>query len=172
MLLTLWLLIAWVCATAAFIQERGGYTASVVFWLAITLAGLTKGPAVLVLIIYIILAARLIGGRWSAIRLLHPIAGGLFALLVCGAWIFAVWKIDPQHLKQELLANPFLELLEPEEEESLEQPTDQAKEKEQAQKDDEVDWEEILLNGFEVGGAREQYEQLEYTEPVTVETAR
>jgi RNA polymerase sigma-54 factor len=76
-----------------------------------------------------------------------------------------------QHLKQELLANPFLELLEPEEEESLEQPTDNAKEKEQTQKDDEVDWEEILLNGFEVGGAREQYEQLEYTEPVTVETA-
>jgi len=76
-----------------------------------------------------------------------------------------------QHLKQELLANPFLELLEPEEEESLEQPTDAGKEKEQAQKDDEVDWEEILLNGFDVGGAREQYEQLEYTEPVTVETA-
>ncbi len=74
-----------------------------------------------------------------------------------------------QHLKQELLANPFLELLEPEEEEGNE-PVDNAKEKEQAQKDDEVDWEEILLNGFDVGGAREQYEQLEYTEPVTVET--
>jgi RNA polymerase sigma-54 factor len=74
-----------------------------------------------------------------------------------------------QHLKQELLANPFLELLEPEEEEANEQ-VDNAKEKEQAQKDDEVDWEEILLNGFDVGGAREQYEQLEYTEPVTVET--
>ena len=33
-----------------------------------------------------------------------------------------------------------------------------------------MDWEEILLNGFEVGGTREQYEQQEYTEPVTVET--
>src|SRR5688500_10233677 len=33
-----------------------------------------------------------------------------------------------------------------------------------------MDWEEILLNGFEVGGTREQFEQLEYTEPVTVET--
>ena len=32
-----------------------------------------------------------------------------------------------------------------------------------------MDWEEILLNGFEVGGTREQYEQLEYTEPVTVD---
>jgi RNA polymerase sigma-54 factor len=74
-----------------------------------------------------------------------------------------------QHLKQELLANPFLELLEPEEDEaSEEKPAEQ--EKEQAKKDDEVDWEEILLNGFEVGGQREQFEVTEYIEPVTVET--
>ena len=73
-----------------------------------------------------------------------------------------------QHLKQELLANPFLELLEPEEE-TPEQATAE-KEKEQKEKAEEVDWEEILLNGFEVGGTREQYEQLEYTEPVTVES--
>ena len=73
-----------------------------------------------------------------------------------------------QHLKQELLANPFLELLEPEEE-TVEQVTAE-KEKEQKDKSEEVDWEEILLNGFEVGGTREQYEQLEYTEPVTVES--
>ena len=73
-----------------------------------------------------------------------------------------------QHLKQELLANPFLELLEPEEETPEQQTAE--KEKEQKDKQDEVDWEEILLNGFEVGGTREQYEQLEYTEPVTVES--
>jgi RNA polymerase sigma-54 factor len=73
-----------------------------------------------------------------------------------------------QHLKQELLANPFLELLEPEEE-TPEQAT-AVEEKEQKDKQDEVDWEEILLNGFEVGGTREQYEQLEYNEPVTVES--
>ena len=73
-----------------------------------------------------------------------------------------------QHLKQELLANPFLELLEPEDE-ATEQPANE-EHKEQKEKEEEVDWEEILLNGFEVGGSREQYEQLEYTEPVTVET--
>jgi RNA polymerase sigma-54 factor len=77
-----------------------------------------------------------------------------------------------QHLKQELLANPFLELLEPEDEESAEQEKQQEpeKEKEQQQKDEEMDWEEILLNGFDVGGTREQFEVQEYTEPVTVET--
>jgi len=78
-----------------------------------------------------------------------------------------------QHLKQELLANPFLELLEPEDEESAadqEKQQEQDKEKEQQQKDEEMDWEEILLNGFDVGGTREQFEVQEYTEPVTVET--
>jgi len=73
-----------------------------------------------------------------------------------------------QHLKQELLANPFLELLEPEEETPEQVAAEE--QKEQKEKEEEVDWEEILLNGFEVGGTREQYEQLEYTEPVTVET--
>jgi RNA polymerase sigma-54 factor len=73
-----------------------------------------------------------------------------------------------QHLKQELLANPFLELLEPEEE--TPEQADAVQEKEQKEKAEEVDWEEILLNGFEVGGTREQYEALEYNEPVTVET--
>ncbi len=75
-----------------------------------------------------------------------------------------------QHLKQELLVNPFLELLEPEEEETPAEKTDSDQEKEKAEKEDEMDWEEILLNGFDVGGTREQYEELEYTEPVTVET--
>ena len=73
-----------------------------------------------------------------------------------------------QHLKQELLSNPFLELLEPEEETPEQKDSEQ--EKEQKEKEEEMDWEEILLNGFEVGGTREQFEQLEYTEPVTVET--
>ena len=64
-----------------------------------------------------------------------------------------------QHLKQELLDNPFLELLEPEDEETPEQDaTDQEQEKEQKEKEEEMDWEEILLNGFDVGGTREQYE--------------
>ncbi len=75
-----------------------------------------------------------------------------------------------QHLKQELLNNPFLDLVEPEEEEA---PTDTNKateEKEDAKKENETDWEEILLNGFDVGGAREEYEHKEYTEPVSVET--
>ena len=79
-----------------------------------------------------------------------------------------------QHLKQELMTNPFLELVEPEEEEATadESNSTEKKEKEKEEaKADETDWEEILLNGFDVsGGAREEYEHKEYTEPVSVET--
>jgi len=73
-----------------------------------------------------------------------------------------------QHLQQELLNNPFLELEEPEEEEAPEKTTEQ--ENEEVKKDDEIDWEEILLNGFDVGGTREQFESMEFAEPVSVES--
>ncbi|HEX9754174.1 MAG TPA: RNA polymerase factor sigma-54 [Gemmatimonadales bacterium] len=75
-----------------------------------------------------------------------------------------------QHLKQELLINPFLELVEPEEEEQPAENATAEQEKEKAEKDAEIDWEEILLNGFDVGGMRQQFENQEYVEPVTVET--
>jgi RNA polymerase sigma-54 factor len=77
-----------------------------------------------------------------------------------------------QHLKQELLSNPFLELVEPEEEDAaVESSQDQKeREKEASDKKEETDWEEILLNGFEVpGGAKEEFESKEYIEPVSVE---
>ena len=51
-----------------------------------------------------------------------------------------------QHLKQELVQNPFLEMREPEEEFA-----EQAETEEQAEEEEEVDWEEILLDGFDPG---------------------
>ncbi len=70
-----------------------------------------------------------------------------------------------QHLKQELLNNPFLELVEPTDGPETEAETEADAE----EKKDEIDWEEILLNGFESGGgAREEYEHKEAFEPVAV----
>ena len=69
-----------------------------------------------------------------------------------------------QHLKQELLNNPFLEMAE-------DGTTEEVPEAEEKKEDeDEIDWEEILLNGFEAGGRREEYEEREYYEPVSVAT--
>ncbi len=80
-----------------------------------------------------------------------------------------------QHLKQELLNNPFLEMVEPEEEEEeegaeTETEVDAAQEQEPEKANDEIDWEEILLDGFDAGGRREEHEEREYYEPVTVDT--
>ncbi len=79
-----------------------------------------------------------------------------------------------QHLKQELLNNPFLDMIEPEEEDEEEGETQQeeANPETEAEKEEkgEIDWEEILLDGFDAGGRREEHEEREYYEPVTVDT--
>jgi RNA polymerase sigma-54 factor len=85
-----------------------------------------------------------------------------------------------QHLKQELLNNPFLEMVEDEEEETevepgseLEVPAGDQPEvpeaKESATGEDGMDWEEILQEGFDEERPREERDQREYFEPVTVE---
>jgi len=70
-----------------------------------------------------------------------------------------------QHLKQEMAENPFLEMQEADvqdevelDEEGKDEPTE------------EIDWEEILLDGFDAGGRRQQFEQKEYFQPTAVET--
>lgn len=74
-----------------------------------------------------------------------------------------------QHLKQELLENPFLELTEAEEEtETAKSELEQQREKDLANKD-ETNWEDILLEGFGAGGWKEDSEAQEYREPVTVQ---
>ncbi len=75
-----------------------------------------------------------------------------------------------QHLKEELLTNPFLELVEPEEEGALEPAAkNQAEEAKQEEGGEEVDWEEILLDGFRVASDRGEYEEIEPYEKVPVE---
>jgi RNA polymerase sigma-54 factor len=78
-----------------------------------------------------------------------------------------------QHLKQELETNPFLELVEPEDdedEEGVAESDTAAEEPKQEERKDEIDWEEILLEGFDAGGLREEHEEKEYFEPVTAAT--
>ncbi len=77
-----------------------------------------------------------------------------------------------QHLKQELLNNPFLELVEQDEEDEEDgtEPEAATEQQDEKQQNDEIDWEEILLDGFDAGGRREEHEEKEYYEPVTVDT--
>ncbi|HEY4215877.1 MAG TPA: RNA polymerase factor sigma-54 [Gemmatimonadaceae bacterium] len=82
-----------------------------------------------------------------------------------------------QHLKQELLNNPFLDMVEPEEEEdenegeeSVEVEVQPEEQQEEKANNDEINWEDILLDGFDAGGRREEHEEREYYEPVTVDS--
>ena len=60
-----------------------------------------------------------------------------------------------QHLKSELLENPFLEMSEEDTDQPGEQTAEeQEREKEAAEKQDEIDWEDIVLDGFDVGRSR------------------
>ncbi len=77
-----------------------------------------------------------------------------------------------QHIKQEMLNNPFLDLEEPavSEEATASKEEEKEKDKEEKEKEEEINWEEILLDGFDTGGRRQEYEEREYYEPVTVDT--
>jgi RNA polymerase sigma-54 factor len=74
-----------------------------------------------------------------------------------------------QHLKTELEINPFLELSEGDEPNPVETSEEEA-ETSETESTDEIDWEDIILDGFEVGGARPEYEEREFYRPVAVET--
>ncbi|MHC4947020.1 MAG: ArnT family glycosyltransferase [Planctomycetota bacterium] len=108
MLLCLWLLIAWLLATELLRSDpaagRPGRRrlAQAAFWLAVGLAGLTKGPAALVAPLYGLVAAPALAGGWRGTGRLGwawglPLAGGLVA-----AWVTAAYRVDPEHVRQVL----------------------------------------------------------------------
>jgi 4-amino-4-deoxy-L-arabinose transferase-like glycosyltransferase len=123
MLLTLWLLLGWLAATRRLIDVREDAAPeadgtgcpsrarrrwiTLGFWLCVGLAGLTKGPAAVPLLIYALLAAPLIAGRWRAAGALGWWWGLPLSLLIAGAWVFAVWRIDPVHLREKLWFEEF-----------------------------------------------------------------
>jgi len=74
-----------------------------------------------------------------------------------------------QHLKEELLSNPFLELVEPDEQTEVSVAEEAKSEKEEQQSADEPDWENILLDEQSDGQRRGASEVREFVEPVPVE---
>ena len=114
MLLTLWLTLAWMAATHVLTQGEhqanrqtslNRYLIALAFWLCAALAGLTKGPAALIALVYGVLAARMIGGSWRSLGLLQPLLGFPLFLLINGVWLYEVWRINPEHLTHTLLGD-------------------------------------------------------------------
>jgi 4-amino-4-deoxy-L-arabinose transferase-like glycosyltransferase len=103
MLLTLWLFIAWACATASMVEPRGKRPVVIIlFWVNIALAGLTKGPVAMAPVVYALIAARALAGEWRAVHRLQWWWGLPLAAVIGAAWLHAVWRIDPDHLVQKL----------------------------------------------------------------------
>ena len=71
-----------------------------------------------------------------------------------------------QHLKSELAENPFLEMTEAD----TQQEVELKEETQEANDENEIDWEEILLDGFDAGGRKAEYEQKDYVAPTAVVT--
>ncbi len=71
-----------------------------------------------------------------------------------------------QHLKTEMEENPFLEMTEADVQDEVELQEDDKDD----QPEDDIDWEEILLDGFDGGGRREQYDVREHFQRAPVET--
>ncbi len=85
-----------------------------------------------------------------------------------------------QHLKQELLQNPFLEMIEDGDDDIVESPSAEAENQlvesppeapalPAEEREDDSRWEEVLLGGVEEGGVREEMDEREPYERATVE---
>lgn len=114
MLLTLWLLLGWIAATAL-ITDRTGLSAplhrrllQLAFWVCVALAALTKGPPALVLVLYALIAPRMIEGRWSETRIFGWSWGIPLAVTPFVAWLYAAWTIDPEHVLGQLWSEEVL----------------------------------------------------------------
>lgn len=70
-----------------------------------------------------------------------------------------------QRLKEEMAENPFLEMSEAD----MAQEVELRDEAPEPRDENEIDWDEILLDGFDVGGRHQQYEHREYLPPTAVD---
>lgn len=104
MLLVLWITLGWVACTAVLAREseRSQPAAVVTFWACVALAALTKGPPAVLLILYAVVAARVVTGRWSAVHRLRWWWGLPAAAAAPAAWAIIAWRIDPEHVYEQL----------------------------------------------------------------------
>ncbi len=92
--------VAWLAATLGLARADEGEPAgrhAVVFWLAVALGLLAKGPPALLVVAYAFLAARVCFGKWSLVRSLWPGIGLPLALAPFAAWLVGAFAIDASH---------------------------------------------------------------------------
>lgn len=115
MLLTFWLLLGWVAGTQLLLRSAQPMPVSglsrnalrVGFWACVGFAALTKGPPALVLLVFALVAPRLLCGRWSGTAHFGWWWGLPLSMLPLAAWIYGVWVVAPDHLVEQLWGQEF-----------------------------------------------------------------
>ena len=78
-------------------KRRGTFIASVVFWLCVAGAALTKGIPALLPLVYVAVSAKLVHGRWRAVNAVQWWGGVPVAVLLVGGWLWAAYRVEPGH---------------------------------------------------------------------------
>jgi 4-amino-4-deoxy-L-arabinose transferase-like glycosyltransferase len=103
MLLTAFLAGAWLAATIIVQSPKPHRAAQLAFWLCTTAAAFTKGPSALLAIVYLLLAAKLIGGKWSTLARTGWWWGLPFLLLTVGIANYFSYQQEPEFFREVLL---------------------------------------------------------------------
>jgi len=95
---------AWACATVAVLRPtvRDAVEPAICFWLCVTAAALTKGPAAAMPLVSAVAFALLTPndrGRWRNLLKLWPALGLPILIAGVGGWLFFAYRQDPQHVK-------------------------------------------------------------------------
>lgn len=109
MLLTLWFLLAWWSSTELLLNQESARAAAlrIVFWSAIALAWLTKGPVAILPLVYALLAARILTGSFRAAAALGWRWGPPLSVLPFIAWVVAAYDQDSHHVINTLWRDEF-----------------------------------------------------------------
>ncbi len=99
---------AWLSGTRLLADNNRRRDLALIFWLCLGLGALTKGPPALVPLVYVVLAARLLHGRWSILRRLHASWGAPLALGLFLAWLVPLAFFHPDHLRDTLFRGQIL----------------------------------------------------------------
>lgn len=114
MLMVALLTAGWLLGTRLLLDEVGRRDASVAprrglaqlgLWLCVGGAAMCKGPPALVLPLYLLVAARLIVGRWAAVHRTGIGWGLPLAVAMVGAWLGAAYLIDRAAVMEQLIGD-------------------------------------------------------------------
>ena len=97
---------AWIFGTLA-LEKNGAHQKlkALGFWLSVGATALAKGATALIPILYVLLAARVIHDRWSAVNRTGWYWGLPLALAFFGVWIVPAYLMNPDYITQTLIVS-------------------------------------------------------------------